>query len=245
MTWAAAANLTSASRSANIRIVPLGGATIIYTISQDSLSGALSVSQSTLAFSYQQSGSLPADRQVTLSSSPAGIPFDVSVTANGGSWLTVSGAGPAPAVLTVSVNPKGLIPGDYQGTITLHSQQATNSPLTVPVTLTVTPAPILISQPSNLSFSFQLKGPNPASQVVAINTSTGGNLDYTILPDPDAPWLTAIGAGPAPSSVTVTVSPAGLGTGVVTGSVIINSPASGNSPFRIPVSFHGYRPHQV
>ncbi len=237
MTWAAAANLTSASRSAIIRIVPLGGATIIYTISQDSLSGALSVSQSTLTFSYQQRGALPADRQLILGSSPAGIPFDISAsTANGVSWLTVSGTGPAPAVLTVSANPNGLMPGDYQGTITLRSQQATNSPVTVPVTLTVTPAPILISQPSNLNFSFQLKGSNPASQVVTLNTSTGGNLDYTILPDPDAPWLTAIGVGPAPSSLTVTVSPAGLGTGTVTGSVIINSPASGNSPFRIPVS---------
>ena len=56
------------------------------------------------------------------------------------------------------------------------------------------------------------------------------------MPDPNAPWLTATGAGPAPATVTVSVNTTGLAPGIYQGNVILIAPASGNSPFNVPVS---------
>src|SRR5262249_2677648 len=56
------------------------------------------------------------------------------------SWLTVSPAsGTAPATLTASVDVTGLAAGTYNGTITISAAGATNTPVGVPVTLTVNP----------------------------------------------------------------------------------------------------------
>jgi hypothetical protein len=53
-------------------------------------------------------------------------------------WLTVSSAsGTAPSTLTASANISGLAAGTYNATITLTASGATNSPLAVPVTLTI------------------------------------------------------------------------------------------------------------
>ncbi|PYP92404.1 MAG: hypothetical protein DMG65_04180 [Candidatus Angelobacter sp. Gp1-AA117] len=55
-----------------------------------------------------------------------------------GSWLTVSpGSGSVPGSFSASVNIAGLAGGTYQGTITITAAGAANSPVTIPVTLTV------------------------------------------------------------------------------------------------------------
>jgi cellulose 1,4-beta-cellobiosidase len=57
------------------------------------------------------------------------------------SWLSVSpSSGTAPSSLTVTVNPSGLSIGTYNGTITVSSSRASNSPQTVPFTLTIAAA---------------------------------------------------------------------------------------------------------
>jgi hypothetical protein len=57
------------------------------------------------------------------------------------SWLTVSPAsGTAPSTLTASVSISGLTAGTYNGAITISATGATNSPLNIPVTLTVNAA---------------------------------------------------------------------------------------------------------
>ncbi|HET8677833.1 MAG TPA: hypothetical protein VFO63_18680, partial [Blastocatellia bacterium] len=56
-------------------------------------------------------------------------------------WLSVSPtSGTAPSAVTVSANIAGLTPGTYNGTITVTATGATNSPVGVPVTLTVNSA---------------------------------------------------------------------------------------------------------
>jgi uncharacterized protein (TIGR03437 family) len=139
-------------------------------------------------------------------------------------------------VINVSAKPSGLAAGTYQGTITITSSGATNSPVTVPVTLTVTAAPVLTAQPNSLSFSFQQNGPQPALQTVHLDTSGTQSLDYTIVPDANASWLSATGPGPAPSTLTVTVNPAGLQPGTYQGTITLSAPTAGNNPFTIPVT---------
>lgn len=234
MTWSASANATTVQRSATIQVLPRSGANTIFTITQGPLTGTLVVSADSLTFSYQLGGTIPGAKQITAGSVPSGLAFTARAsTATGGQWLHVSE--PTSGVVTVSVTPAALEAGQYEGAITFTSASATNSPVTVPVILTVTPIPILIARPNPLTFDFQQNGPTPPSQPVTLLTS-GGQLDYTIVPDPNAPWLAASGPGPAPSGLIVSVTPGSLGVGVYQGVVTLRSTAAGNSPLQIPVS---------
>lgn len=80
----------------------------------------------------------------------ATISQSISITNGGGgtlswnasknvSWLTLttSTSGTAPSTISVIANPSGLNPGTYTGTITITSSEASNSPQSIPVTLTV------------------------------------------------------------------------------------------------------------
>jgi len=61
-----------------------------------------------------------------------------AATFNGGAWLTVQpGSGSTPSGLTVAVDAQGLPSGAYLGRITFTAAEAINSPLQIPVTLTV------------------------------------------------------------------------------------------------------------
>ncbi|MCC6292376.1 MAG: hypothetical protein IT164_07015 [Bryobacterales bacterium] len=59
----------------------------------------------------------------------------------GGAWLRLTNvAGTTPAKAIVQVSAAGLTAGEYEGSITVRSSQAANSPMTVPVKLTVAAA---------------------------------------------------------------------------------------------------------
>jgi hypothetical protein len=235
--WVAGANPGGTTRTATIVITPSGGTPLAFTVTQSGLSGALTVTPSPLSFSYQQGSSAPAASQLTVRSGDVALPFQAAASTPGSaSWLSVSpGTTTAPAVLNVSVNPAGLAVGEYHGSITITSGSATNSPVTIPVTFTVTPAPTLAAQPNQLSFAFQQNGPAPQSRTLTL-TSSGVPLDYTIVQDASAPWLSATGAGPTDSTLTVSVTPGNLLPATYEGHVTLIAPAAGNSPFTIPVS---------
>jgi hypothetical protein len=89
------------------------------------------------------------------------------------SWLTVTpGGGASPLALTVTVNPTGLSPGSYSGTITLGTNPGTSTTL-VPVTLSISnpPSSIIVSPAGNpANYTPGVSGANP---VVAYNYTTG------------------------------------------------------------------------
>ncbi len=120
----------------------------------------------------------------------------VVTTPSGGTWLSVSPSSGtvqfSPATnLTISVDPSGLAPGTYNGSIVVTVPGAGNSPLTVPVTLTVvSPLAITATCPANTglqgqTYSFPISvaggvpgytwnlvsGPLPPG--LTLNTSTG------------------------------------------------------------------------
>jgi Big-like domain-containing protein/putative Ig domain-containing protein len=72
-------------------------------------------------------------------------PLTGTITANpiGGAWLTVDGHPSsnwvAPEGISVTADPTGLAPGVYSGTLTVSSTGATNSPVTIPVLMTIYP----------------------------------------------------------------------------------------------------------
>ena len=98
----------------------------------------LTVSPATLTFSYRVGDpKVPASQPVAVSSAPAGAAYTATAaTTSGGRWLSVTPpSGSAPGSLNISVNPDGLAPGDYKGSVVVTSG---NSPsATIPVAFTV------------------------------------------------------------------------------------------------------------
>lgn len=111
------------------------------------VSGALTVTPATLTFNYQAiAGVTPPPPQALsiTSDAPQGLSWTATVNAaNGGTWLQIAPAnGTTPTQASVSVGPTALAPGTYNGTITIASTGATNSPQTVNVVLNVSAASV-------------------------------------------------------------------------------------------------------
>jgi hypothetical protein len=96
----------------------------------------IGVSPTSLSFTATAGGANPANQTISITNTGAGtLNWTASADA---SWLSVSPAsGTAPSTLTASVNITGLAAGTYNGNITISAAGATNTPVTVPVTLTV------------------------------------------------------------------------------------------------------------
>ena len=97
-------------------------------------SGTISAAPSTLTFSETFNGAAPASQTVQIIGVPQTVSIGTSVTTfSGANWLsTVSFEG----TIKVSVN-SGLNRGTYTGVITVIAPGVSNSPLYIPVTLTV------------------------------------------------------------------------------------------------------------
>ncbi|MGD0438195.1 MAG: IPT/TIG domain-containing protein, partial [Bryobacteraceae bacterium] len=108
---------------------------------------------SVMFFSWQAGTAAPSAQQLVVNANAASTSFTASPsTASGGSWLQVTPAqGTEATTLSVSVNPTGLAPGSYQGTISLTPTGAYVAPTTVSVSLQVTAQPFLELTPSELS----------------------------------------------------------------------------------------------
>jgi hypothetical protein len=114
-------------------------ALVIYNATSDvSTSPAIGVNPSSLSFTATAGGSDPASQTISITNAGAGtLEWTASDDAT---WLTVDPAsGVAPSTLTASVSIAGLPAGTYNGTITISATEASNSPVSVPVTLTVGP----------------------------------------------------------------------------------------------------------
>jgi uncharacterized protein (TIGR03437 family) len=154
-----------------------------------------------------------------------------------GSWLTISPAsGTAPANLQVSVNPAGLSPGSYAGSITIQSGAAGQS-VTVPVNLLISSATagvILLSQTSLMFRAVEGGGVDPPQAFGALNIGAGA-MDWSA--QATETWLRispASGRSDAGSTqipeVTVSVDPAGLKAGFYVGLIQATAGGANNSP---------------
>jgi hypothetical protein len=113
-------------------------ALLVYNANQGTpTSPAIGVSPSSMSFTATAGGASPASQSLSITNTGAGtLSWSASVNTT---WLSVSPAsGTAPSTVSVSVNSSGLAAGTYNGAITVTGTGATNSPVTVPVTLTVT-----------------------------------------------------------------------------------------------------------
>jgi len=112
-------------------------------------------------------------------------PYDVSwYITDDAYWLFENpSSGTTPSSLTVSVDSAGLQPGTYNGIITISSSQASNSPLTVPVTLDVyniqvqwvTPPPPVMDSCTPYQVTYSISGSPSGGR---------GRIQYGTDPDP-------------------------------------------------------------
>ncbi len=193
----------------------------------------MTAAPSSLAFTVQQGvTNIPADQQIAIASSGAQLRYTATASTNGGGgWLTVkSGAsGTTPGNITTGVtNYSSLAPGAYTGAISISSQ-ASNSPVSVPVTLTILAATPLTASPNTFAINqFASTGSNVAKQ--SISVSSGSNTTQFSAAAATAnggPWLSVNPAsGTTPATLTASIDSGGLPSGTYTGSIVI-TPASG------------------
>jgi hypothetical protein len=190
----------------------------------------LTVNPSSLTFNHILLQDPPASQTVTVSSVPSGLNFGASVASNS-PWLAVSvAASRTPASLTVSVDPTGLDPGTYTGTIAVTAFGQTQN---VSVSLVVTGGTLNIA-PSQADFNFQVGGTAPAPISIQVG-SNPPNLPFSFANS--APWLSAeSSSGTTPATLTLRANPGDLAPGTYTGVITITAPGARNSPQSVRVT---------
>ncbi len=247
------ANTSGALRTGTITFSNSSYQNATYTITQSgsSPSSPFSVAPAALIFNYQQGQAVPAAQTLNVSSLVGDSRFLVSAATNsGGSWLAVSpssGVARAPGdivPISVSVNPSGLAPGIYSGTVVISAPQdyttlvfaRTVPAVSVPVTLTVTSAasqtaPYAVA-PAALIFNYQPGQTIPAAQTLYVSSGVGGSqFVANAVTSSGGAWLAvspssgATGASGAAVPISVSVYPTGLSPGLYTGNITISQVA--------------------
>jgi len=140
---------------------------------------------SSATFNYQiGTTALPAAQTITVKAS-SGTPTFTATSPAPAAWLTVSPAtGRVAGSLTVRVNPTSLTAKTYVSSVTLTVTGV--APVTIPVTLVVTPAPSTLTL-SATSVPFATPPNPPATQTVTMSTN-GAPISFTATSG--SPWLT-------------------------------------------------------
>ncbi len=189
----------------------------------------LAASPTAVAFQWQLGSAAPAPVSISLRStlntftyfsfqveSPA-APFSVSAP------RLVS-----PATLTITVSPAGLAAGTYTASLSVTPEGPNAIATTIPLSLTVSAAPLLVVTPASLTF------PGDLSQTLKVE-SNGSPLTFTAAAaDSASPhWLTVTSSGgTTPATLTVTTSSANLSPGLYQGQVAITA---ANNTVTVPV----------
>jgi Viral BACON domain len=180
-------------------------------------------------------GATPPPQTVNVSAGGAATTWGISTSA-GAPWLATSVSTTlTPGVITVSANPAGLAEGTYNATITLSAPGATNSPITIPVTLAVKTAVMSVS-PTTLNF-FGAPNFNPVSETFQVLNLGTGTLNWTATVTSSWLGVSAL-SGAAPSTVTVAPNTSTITTGNYSDTITVSSRDVTNSPATISISTH-------
>jgi uncharacterized protein (TIGR03437 family) len=185
-----------------------------------------------------------SQQQITVTStSTTNLNFNATTTAP---WLlafplatnTAAGAN----VITLVAVSTNLAPGTYTTNLTLTATTAgvQNSPLNIPITMTVTAATMSVT-PTTLSFSQALGANPPAAQTLRVSTSNQDiNFTTSVSTQQGSGWLSATPSGTAtsanPATVSVNVNGSNLPAGTYNGTVTITSPTAAGSPVNVAVT---------
>ena len=198
-----------------------------------SINPVIGASPISLSFTAQQGGADPAPQTLSISNTGGGtLSWSASETAT---WLTLSttgGIGNGSVTLTATTG--SLSVGTTSGTVTLSGGTGV-TPVTVPVTFTVSAAPAIGANPTALSFTATAGGANPANQTLSISNTGGGTLNWSA--SDSATWLTLSPAsGTGNGTVTLSATTGTLAANTYTSTVTLSG-AAGVTPVTVPVTF--------
>ncbi|MGI9627591.1 MAG: fibronectin type III domain-containing protein [Longimicrobiales bacterium] len=257
--WASSdQSVATVSASGSVSAVGSGSATITAStggVSGDAtvsvnVTGQIELSQESVEFETQVGGSTqPQNVQITNSGSGSltNVQFSVAYDGAETGWLVPSlNQNSTPATLTVATNPSAvgsLGPGLYGATVTITANNASNSPLALPVQLQVsTPDPAIGVSPASRAFAITEGGSSAPNQNVQITNVGGGSLtglSEAVIGAGVSTWLAAsLNRTTAPATLTLSIrsGASGLAVGVYNGTVRIASGAATNSPVDVAVT---------
>jgi len=201
----------------------------------------ISASPTNLQFTYTIGGAIPAVPSVQITNTAGGV-LVWSATSNV-PWLTVTPAsGTAPSTIGLLLSPTGLTAGSYTGTVLISATGATNTPFSITVGLAVAANPnALVVSSQALGFSYTAGGAIPAPQSVSVTNAASGTFSWTA--SSSATWLTVSPtSGSVPSTLSVSVSPAGLPVGAATGVVTVSSPGIASQKINVTLTIGSTTP---
>jgi len=232
------ATLTAGSYNALITLSATGTTSVTVpvalTVTAAPVAPAIGASPINLSFTAQQGGANPATQALAISNTGGGtLTWTASDDA---AWLSISPAsGTGNSAVTVTALQGTLATGTHTGTISLSATGA--SSVSIPVSLTVTAAPVppaIGASPTNLTFAATQGGANPANQTLTISNTGGGTLTWSV--SDSAAWLTASQtSGTGNGTVALSVATGSLTAGSHTGTITIT--ATGATSVTIPVTF--------
>jgi uncharacterized protein (TIGR03437 family) len=189
------------------------------------LNPLLTAAPSFLEFEVQPGTTTPVSQVVTLTPpTSASVAYIIGSTP---SWLTVTPAsGNAAGTLTVSVDPTQVVDFSYT-VITIYASDNSTVLATIPVNAITGPA--LTVTRSSLSFVAAPGGPAPAPQTVQVATGATSQVLSTQATSSGG-WLSASPrSGTTPATLTVSVDPSKLTSGVYYGYVYFSAGGSTGS----------------
>ena len=211
----------------------------------------LAVDAESFSFTYSTNPAARAESFSVLNQGTGDLPFAVAAeTDSGGDWLTVApgqrNATPnQPATVEVKANPAGLPAGTYSGRVRVTAE-AEGSPVTIPVTMTVSEADqaIFLTQ-RGLSFTAVEQGGITPPQTFGVTNLGGGAMSWSVttctVTGFSCDWLrvTPDGGASDPADetpqVAVIVDQTGLAPGAYYGLVEVRAERAANSPHVVTV----------
>lgn len=212
---------------------------ISLVITGTSQTPTIRIAPTALSFTGIAGGTNPLGQPISLTN-PSGGTLSWTMSDNA-PWLTLSTTAGTTTTETDSISANvsltGLTAGTYTAAITVTNTGGTNSPLVIPVSLTVSPTPVttpIISLSStSLTYAGTAGGSNPANQSFAISNTGAGTLTWTA--SDNAAWLTLSPAsGTAAGTVTASVNITGLASGTYSSTITVA--ATGATSKTLPVT---------
>ncbi|MCC6585801.1 MAG: hypothetical protein IT168_03705 [Bryobacterales bacterium] len=199
------------------------------------VSGSLPISVDATTLTFQTAAGVPPAPQTVKVNASGATNFTAKVAS--GSWISVSPTtGQTPSNVTVNINPAGLAPGSYQGSVVFLSEGSKIAGALVSVKLTVTGTATVSATPTSLRFDAASSSAKPPSQTVSVTSNFNIPIAVAVT---GGGWLEAAPVnGTTPVTVTVSVNPAGLAIGSYSGTVTLTAPGSTLAPLTIPVALN-------
>lgn len=199
------------------------------------------VNPKSVSFVGTFTGTPPAPQSFDVVKSDAPLPQASFNVVSDSPWLAASAngqtsatTGKSPVTLTlIPAEFAKLDPGTYTATVKVNvtGPGAANS-LSVPVTLTVNPKPVLQVSTNTVEFPFTIGSPVPQPILVAVaNGTPSGAVNYTVnVESAPAGWLTSSSAASTPGNLSIGINPIGLAIGDYAGTVTLVGTGANGAP---------------